>query len=115
VGIAYVRTGAFSALSFKAGPRLGYNFELGKLVSLWPKLGLLYSYTEARGDDVDEAAGKQPLEVRSNGAAITMFAPFMLLPASNFFAGFGPFLDTDVSGKNRAVTWGFRLTMGGWL
>lgn len=115
IGIGYVRTGDFRALIFKTGPRIGYNFELGKLVSLWPKLGVLYSHTQSRGDFDISSGGDDTLGVRNNGAAITMFAPCMLLPTSHFFAGFGPFLDTDLSGKNRSTTWGFRLTMGGWL
>jgi hypothetical protein len=39
----------------------------------------------------------------------------MLHPAPHFFAGFGPFLDVDLSGDNRATTWGARLTLGGWI
>lgn len=113
-GVLYVRTGGFRGYSLKVGPRIGYNFELGKLVSLWPKLGVLYSHTQSSGDGSDDAS-EESVGVSNDGIAINMFAPFMLLPASHFFAGFGPFLDTDVSGKNRATTWGFRLTLGGWL
>jgi hypothetical protein len=33
----------------------------------------------------------------------------------HFFAGFGPFLDTDLSGDARATAFGGKLTLGGWL
>jgi hypothetical protein len=50
----------------------------------------------------------------NHGIAINLFAPVMVLLVTHFFVGFGPFLDTDLSGKNRSTAWGFRLTMGGW-
>lgn len=39
----------------------------------------------------------------------------MLQPARHFFAGFGPFLDVDLSGDNRVTMLGAKLTLGGWL
>jgi hypothetical protein len=39
----------------------------------------------------------------------------MFHPVQHFFAGFGPFLDTDLSGDARATVFGGKLTLGGWL
>jgi hypothetical protein len=35
--------------------------------------------------------------------------------APHFFAGFGPFLDADLTGDNKATVIGGKLTLGGWL
>ena len=37
------------------------------------------------------------------------------MKATQFFAGFGPALDTDLSGHNKETTIAARLTIGGWF
>ena len=110
IGIEYDRTGDSRNTRFKLGPRVGYNFELSRLFSVWPKLGFSYAH------------GKYKIESTPNDTvyktdtiALNLYAPLMVHPAPHFFAGFGPFLDTDLNGDNRATTWGFKLTLGGWL
>lgn len=115
LGMGYQKAGRDHAVAFKVGPRVGYNFELTSLLSLWPKIGVAYSYTRAEVGEPSASGEPSPLNEHNNGVAVNMFAPIMLHPAPHFFAGFGPFLDTDLSGNNRATTWGFRLTLGGWL
>jgi hypothetical protein len=39
----------------------------------------------------------------------------MVHPAEPFFMGFGPALDVDLSGDNRATIIAGRLTIGGWI
>lgn len=115
VGVGYQKAGRDQALGFKVGPRVGYNFQLTTLLSFWPKVGVVYSYTRAEIGSPLASGEPSPLSEYNTGVAINLFAPLMLHPAPHFFAGFGPFLDTDLSGKNRATNWGFRLTLGGWL
>ncbi|HEY6877520.1 MAG TPA: autotransporter domain-containing protein [Polyangiales bacterium] len=104
IGLFYTKAGSQNATTFSIGPRVGYNFELSRLLSIWPKLGLSYSYTNQ-----DSARDN------SNGVALNLYAPVMFHPARHFMAGFGPFLDADLSGGTRATSWGVKLTMGGWL
>lgn len=104
IGIYYTKTGESNATKFSIGPRVGYNFEISKLFSVWPKLG--FSYSHANQDAaIDEA----------NALAINIFAPVLLHPAEHFIVGFGPFVDADLSGDTRSTSWGLKLTMGGWL
>jgi len=39
----------------------------------------------------------------------------MLHPAEHFFLGFGPALDIDLSGSEKATIIAGRLTLGGWI
>ncbi len=101
-------SGGSSSTSFGIGPRVGYNFPLSDLISIWPKAGLSIAHTSVSPPD--------PLPSASNTAvALNLFVPFMLHPVPHFFAGFGPFLDTDLSGTNKATTIGGKLTIGGWF
>jgi hypothetical protein len=104
VGIYYTKAGHQNATTFSIGPRVGYNFEISRLFSVWPKLG--FSYSHANQDAAID---------RANSLAINIFVPIMVHPAKHFTAGFGPFVDADLSGDTRATSWGFKLTIGGWL
>ncbi|HEX5659736.1 MAG TPA: hypothetical protein VFX59_21225 [Polyangiales bacterium] len=104
VGLNYNKQGSQKGTKLTIGPRVGYNFELSRMLSVWPKLGFSFSHTNSDGAD-DEA----------NALALNLFAPVMLHPAPHFFVGFGPFLDADLSGDSRSTTWGFKLTLGGWI
>jgi hypothetical protein len=103
LGLTYTKVGDNKGTIFTLGPRVGYNFELSRLLSVWPKLGFSFAHANRDGSD------------SSNSLALNLFAPVMLHPAPHFFAGFGPFLDADLSGDNRTTTWGFKLTLGGWI
>jgi hypothetical protein len=116
IGVTYQKAGDTKATSFQLGPRVGYNFEFSPLLSVWPKLGLSYSYNKVKEDLESDTPGEDVTVTLDNSAlALNLFVPVMLHPAPHFFAGFGPFLDTQLNGDNRATTWGLRLTVGGWL
>jgi hypothetical protein len=108
----YQHTGGNSATRFGIGPRFGYYFAFTDMLGLWPKIGFSYSYT-SRSASVSGTS----LEQSNSGGAFTLnlFAPIMFNPVPHFFVGFGPFLDTDLSGDDKITTWGGRLTLGGWL
>jgi hypothetical protein len=118
VGLEYRKAGDLTGTRFTLGPRVGYNFEVSRMLSVWPKLGFSYAHTNQdfrRGAIVNGNQTTIEVSNDSNAIALNLFVPVMLHPAPHFFAGFGPFLDTDLSGDNRATVWGFKLTMGGWV
>lgn len=114
VGVGYSKVGDTKSTQFVLGPRVGYNIEFSPLLSFWPKLGLAYRFSKIA---TEERQGNATVTTKfdNNAIALSLFAPIMLHPAPHFFAGFGPFLDTDLSGDNRATTWGLRLSIGGWV
>ena len=61
------------------------------------------------------ATGTTTDNVSNTAIALNVFVPVMFHPAPHFFAGFGPFIDTDLSGESKATTYGAKLTLGGWL
>jgi hypothetical protein len=114
VGLTYSKTGENTSTRFTLGPRVGYNLGISRVLSIWPKVGFSFAHTNSKVET--EVAGmKVSTEVDSNAIALNLFVPIMLHPAPHFFAGFGPFLDTDLSGDNQSTTWGLKLTLGGWL
>ena len=116
LGVDYVKAGDARSTIFTLGPRVGYNIALSRLLSVWPKIGFSYTYTKLKVDRDNDINGADVSVTRDNNAlALNLFAPIMLHPAPHFFAGFGPFLDTDLNGDNRTTRWGFRLTLGGWI
>lgn len=119
VGMTYFKADAGPSLRFTLGPRVGYNFEVSRLLSVWPRLGFSYAHTKSNNGQVPlmpgTTSGTLATNTSANAIAISIFIPFMFHPAPHFFAGFGPFTDTDLSGHNRSNVWGVKLTMGGWV
>jgi hypothetical protein len=107
IGLVYTTAEGGSSTRFSIGPRIGYNFRLTDLVSVWPKVGFAFA-TTSTDPDVGEGTS-------STGIALNLFAPIMFHPATHFFAGFGPFLDTDLSGDDKVTVFGLKLTLGGWV
>ncbi len=107
IGFDYVRAGSNDATRFAVGPRLGYDYRLADMVSIWPRAGVSLAVTSADNDPGESA--------EDTTFALNLFAPLMVHPARHFFIGLGPFLDTDLSGDARTTTFGLRLTTGGWL
>jgi hypothetical protein len=108
VGVEYQKAGDSHGTRFSLGPRIGYNVWLSERWSIWPKLGFAYAYTKA-----SRANGSG--DVKQNAVALNVFVPFIYHPVDHFFAGFGPFVDSDLNGDHRATVWGGKLTVGGWL
>ena len=107
IGVKYSKTGDNNTVDFQLGPRVGYDFELGDRFSIWPKLGVFYAHSDFKDDEGGSDA--------NNAVQLNLFVPFMFHPAVHFFAGFGPFLESDLSGNNRVTQWGLKLTLGGWV
>ena len=105
-GLQHVRSGDSRSTRFSIGPRIGYNVEITHLFSFWPRVGVSYSYSATHEEEVD---------AKNNAVGVNAFAPLMMHPVEHFFIGFGPFIDTDLTGSARGILWGGRMTLGGWL
>jgi hypothetical protein len=111
IGFDYRTVEDSSTTGFSIGPRVGYNITLSDLVSIWPKLGFSFATTNTEVDNEDVS-----VTTNDNSAlALNIFVPIMFHPATHFFAGFGPFLDTDLTGDDKVTQFGLKLTLGGWL
>ncbi len=104
------------------GARGGYNFTFSDLVSLWPKLGLSVDYTNTTTNVSTVTSSGSPTGATAStttstgvNLAINAFVPLMFHPVAHFFCGFGPFADVDLTGSNRATTWGGKISIGGWF
>ncbi|HKP56906.1 MAG TPA: hypothetical protein VJV78_09300 [Polyangiales bacterium] len=111
----YITAGESDSNRFAIGPRVGYNIPLSDLVSIWPKVGFSFSTTSVSSEAGETDEGVLLEEQGNDGVALNIFVPIMFYPATHFFAGFGPFLDTDLSGDNKVTSFGGRLTLGGWF
>lgn len=115
VAVKYTKAGSEHATRFSVGPRIGYNWTLSDLLSLWPKGG--FSYATTSGTIALPVSDTTNVQRASGGGSIALnfFVPLMFHPAQHFFAGFGPFLDFDLVGDAKAIVVGGKLTLGGWL
>jgi len=115
LAIDYTQAKDTNSTRFGIGPRVGYNLAFTDSLGIWPKLGFSYSHTNV-SVSVPQGGG-QEVTTSTSGDHFTLnlFAPIMFHPVTHFFVGFGPFLDTDLSGNNKTTTFGGRLTLGGWL
>ena len=114
LGVDYSKTGDSHATRFGLGPRVGYNIGVSDLVSVWPKIGFSYSSTST-STTISTPVGPQTGSVAASSLALNLYVPIMFHPAKHFFGGFGPFLDTDLSGDVKQTVFGAKLTVGGWL
>jgi hypothetical protein len=115
IGLDYTSFKNGSTTRFSIGPRVGYNLTLSDLVSIWPKIGFSFATTST---SLDAGTDEEDVTVTTNdnsGIALNLFVPVMFHPAEHFFAGFGPFLDTDLSGDDKVTAFGLKLTLGGWV
>jgi len=116
LGLDYTSTSGGSTTAFSIGPRVGYNLPLSERWSVWPKVGFSFASTSVKVDSTEVAGITTPSTSTSNTAfALNLFVPVMFHPVEHFFLGFGPALDTDLSGDNKSTVIAGRLTIGGWL
>lgn len=113
LGLEYMKVPDGNSTTFAIGPRIGYNIPFSPRFSIWPKAGLSFAHTSLSLDSTDPALADA--STSSTSIALNLFAPIMLHPAEHFFIGFGPALDTDLSGDIKTTTIAGRLTLGGWL
>src|SRR5262249_16202651 len=115
LGLDHISSEGGSSTSFAIGPRVGYNIPFSARFSVWPKAGLSFSSTSVDVDDeqLPPVAGDD--DESNTAIALNRFVRGMFHPVEHFFIGFGPALDTDLSGDEKVTTIAGRLTLGGWL
>jgi hypothetical protein len=114
VVLEYQSAGSEDSTRFGIGPRVGYNFGFTDTLSVWPKIGFSYSHNN-RSASTETGNTTVSSSRSSNAFTLNIFAPIMFHPVPHFFVGFGPFLDTDLSGSDKITTYGGKLTIGGWF
>jgi hypothetical protein len=98
--------------TFGLGARAGYHIVLTNVLSLWPKLGLIFLH-----DSFD--AGMDG-DFPANLVQLQLFAPFLWHPAPHFFIGAGPALATDLmstfdgNDRSKLTSIGILSTIGGY-
>ncbi len=116
LGVDYQATQATSTTTFGVGPRVGYDIAFSDHFSIWPRLGFSFNSTTAKVKAQNLGGGVETLSASqsNSGLALNLFAP-LLFHTNHYFAGVGPALDTDLSGKRKATTFAVRVTLGGWV
>jgi hypothetical protein len=116
LGVDYTSSPGGSSTVFAVGPRVGYNVPLSRSFSIWPKIGFSFASTSQKQDDVTvDGVTIEGDDESSTSLALNAFVPVMFHPVEHFFLGFGPALDTDLTGDVKATTLAGRLTLGGWM
>lgn len=96
--------------------RVGYNIPIMDLLSWWPKVGIGF---------VDASLNSGGVSGSANAFDLQIFAPLLLHLAPHFFAGLGPYLQTDLSASAssgghsatdypKQTSYGLMFTIGGW-
>lgn len=115
IGVDHSSTDGGSSTTFGVGPRVGYDIPFSERFSLWPKAGLSFNSTTVKVDAVNIGGFNTPESSTSNSAlGLNLFVPVMF-HTNHYFVGFGPSLDTDLTGDAKATTIAIRLTVGGWM
>lgn len=113
LGLDYASAAGAHSTTFAIGPRLGYNLSFSGLFSFWPKLGVSFSSSSISGSALVAPGSSNGAD--GNHLALNLFAPVMCHPVQHFFLGFGPALDTDLTGSAKQTIIAGRLAIGGWL
>ena len=115
IGVDHTSAGGEKTTIFGIGPRVGYNIAFSERFSFWPKVGFSYTSTSVKEEKDLPPAGTVSVSHSYSHATLNLFAPVMFHPVQHFFLGFGPALDTDLSGDQKVTTIAGRLTLGGWF
>lgn len=98
---------------FGLGARAGYHLVLTNVLSLWARLGLVYTRDSYDG-------GGALVDGSGNLFQLQLFAPVLWHPAPHFFIGAGPALATDLvssyegNDRQKATSFGLLSTIGGY-
>ncbi|MDF3068710.1 MAG: hypothetical protein K0R38_4311 [Polyangiaceae bacterium] len=106
-GVSYEKAAGGSSTTYGIGPRVGYDIPFTSRFSVWPKAGLSFNSTTLKFD-------APPVSNTNAHLALNLFVPVMY-HTNHYFVGFGPGLDTDLTGDGKTTTFGLRLNVGGWL
>jgi hypothetical protein len=77
-------------------PRVSYDFGVSSLLSIWPRLGLGYTYySTGFGSGSPDTTGYR--------VVLDVFVPLVFHVAPHFFIGGGPFVQTDLVAKTESM------------
>ena len=114
-GVEYSSASDASTTTYGIGPRVGYDIPFSERFSIWPKAGLSFNSINVKVDAMNIGGVRTPEQKDSNTAlALNLYVPLMF-HSHHYFAGFGPSLDTDLTGSPKMTTFAARLVVGGWL
>jgi hypothetical protein len=102
----YSKQGSAHTTTVGIGPRVGFNVPLADFFSLYPRLGLSYNNVSGTGFS------------SYNLLTLIVYAPFLFVPATNFFIGIGPTINADIAGADsniRTFRFGLLSTVGGYF
>jgi hypothetical protein len=115
IGLDYTTSEGGHTTVFGIGPRVGYNIPFASMFSVWPKVGISFASTSQKFEAATDGGTTVERSTTNSAVAVNLFVPVMFHPVEHFFIGFGPALDADLSGDNKATVVAGRLTLGGWL
>ena len=77
-------------------PRVSYDFGVSSLLSIWPRLGLGYTYySSGFGSGSPDTTGYR--------VVLDVFVPLVFHLAPHFFIGGGPYVQTDLVAKTESM------------
>jgi hypothetical protein len=91
VSLVHSSTDAQSETNIGLMPRVGYDFSLSPLMSIWPRVGLGYAHTSNGFNGSPDTTGYS--------VTFKVFVPVVFHPAPHFFIGGGPYLSTALVSK----------------
>jgi hypothetical protein len=96
LSLTYFSGSGSSSTLISLTPRVGYDFSLSSIVSIWPKVGLGYLHTSSNftGGGSDQT---------SYAVIFDVFVPVVFHPAPHFFLGGGPYLKTYLVSKVESI------------
>jgi hypothetical protein len=110
VGFQHESRGDVSASAFTVGPLAGYNIWISPRASIFPMLGLQYSW---RKQSIEIAGGRDSDSYQR--FSLLLKAPVLFHPFPHVFVGFGPVIVIDFTSKvddqDYAKTRSFGLTL----
>lgn len=94
LALTYFSSGGSNQTGIGLTPRLGYNFSLSSVVSIWPRVGVGYLHTSNNFSGSDST---------SYAVVFNVFVPVVFHPAPHFFIGGGPYLSTYLVSKQNSM------------
>jgi hypothetical protein len=86
-------------------PRVGYGIPLGRIATLWPRLGFTYARLETESSNTFNGMTTTSTNT-TNLYALTIEAPFVFAVAPHFFLSAAPTVDVGLGGSTSSSTAG---------
>ena len=116
LGLQHTSAENFKETGLSLGPLAAYNIPIGPQSSVFPVVGLLYTWGN---QTVTTPGGKT--DVSGYDISLLLKVPVLFHPFQHVFVGFGPFIELDLVAKqegentSKTRTMGLTLDFGLWL